>query len=217
MDFDEDDYKSMDAVAKALVALAPQVFPDQLDINLSRVCKSQGDLTSHELTEFVDVIDACMGKLYVKHKGQNWRDEKIDELTEDGLVFLWYTDGSGVAGFMAFKLALELYGKTLYLYEIQILPKFQGKGLGKQFMDCFHRYAALVNGNALNPSIPHCSLLETGATSLTVFADNNKAVEWYKRLGYVHTSDSPADRRLRGGKVVKPSYYLLTRPLLDTS
>lgn len=216
MDFDENDLPAMDAVARAIVSLVPLAFPESISIGdklLTRVCTSEADIEEPMLDKLVEVIDKCMGKLYVKHKGRNWKEEKLDELTEPGLVFVWYTCEEDICGFIAFKLVNELYGKTLYLYEIQILPEYQGKRFGSDLMTHFHRMAVIVNAATSNLNISSRALLSTRATSLTVFSDNVKALAWYTRIGYYPSPDCSTDRKLRGGKVVKPSFYLLTRPL----
>lgn len=217
--FDESDMDLMDSVSDSLAKLVTQIFPDTLDIDgvtFTRKCVGQHKVEFYMVSRLVRVIDECMGDLYVKHKGENWRDEKIDELTESGLVTVWYADGVEMCGFMAFKLALELYGKCLYLYEVQVLPKYQGKRIGSIFMDLFHRFASAVNECSTNSMIPNHSLLDTTATSLTVFSDNERACEWYYRHGYVPTADSPCDKVMRD-RIIKPSFYLLTRPLQQYS
>lgn len=216
MEFDENDLPTMDLVSRTIVSLVPLVFTESVhlcDKLLTRVCTSEADIEEPMLHLLVEVIDKCMGKLYVKHKGRNWKDDKVDELTEPGLVFVWYTCGEDIGGFVAFKLVNELYGKTLYLYEIQILPEYQGKGFGSDLMKYFHQLTVVVNAATSNLNIPCHALLSANASSLTVFSDNVKALAWYTRIGYYPSPDSDTDRKLRGGKVVKPSYYLLTRPL----
>lgn len=216
MDFDENDFPAMDAVAQSIVSLVSLTFPESISIGdkvLTRVCTSEADIEEPMFDHLLEIIDKCMGKLYVKHKGANWKEEKLDEWAEPGLVFVWYKCEEVICGFIAFKLVLELYGKTLYLYEIQILPEYQGKRLGSELMTNFHRIAVMVNAATSDTNIPVHALLSTKATSLTVFSDNAKALAWYTRIGYYPSPDCDTDRKLRGGKVVKPSFYLLTRPL----
>lgn len=216
MQFDENDLMAMDAVSRSIMSLVPLVFPQSIsieDIVLTRVCRSEADIDESMLDLLVEVIHKCMGKLYVKHKGKNWREEKLDELTEPGLVFTWYKCGNDLAAFIAFKLVEELYGKTLYLYEIQVLPEYQGKRLGTDLMKYFHRMALVVDAASTDSKVPYHAILTTKATSLTVFSDNVKAFAWYTRMGYIPSPDCSVDRKLRGGKVVKPSFYLLTRPI----
>lgn len=214
--FDEEDQDAMESVASTLCKLVPSVFPDKITVNgkdFARICKPEHQIQVSMISRLIKVIDECMGDLYVKHKGVDWRQEKIEELTEPGLVMLWYADGINICGFLSFKLVMESYGKALYLYEIQILPQYQGKGVGARLMEQFHQLASLVNSQTSNTELELHSLLSTEATSLTVFSDNEKAFAWYKRNGYVECSDSPVDRVLRNGTVIKPPYYLLTRPL----
>lgn len=46
---------------------------------------------------------------------------------------------------------------------------------------------------------------------LTCFTRNTGALRFYERLGFARDESSPADRRLRGGKVVRPDYVILSR------
>lgn len=215
-EFDENDRDTMEGVSLVLVDLVPLIFPDTIALDgtiFMRTCKPEHEMQFFMIGQLIKIIEECMGDLYVKHKGENWREEKVDELTEPGLVMLWYADGTDICGFLAFKLAQELYGKTLYLYEIQVLPRYQGKGIGSRLMHFFHQFARFVNDSTFNTSINYHRLLSTGATSLTVFSDNARALTWYTSHGYVPSVDCPADRQLRDGKVIKPSFYLLTRPV----
>lgn len=217
MDFDEDNYECMENVANSIKTLVPRTFrfgDEKFLLN----CKTVAELDTPDLQLFVSTIDKCMGAMYVKHKGKNWQEEKFEELAEEGLVFVWLSEQnsdetSEMCGFLAFKLALELYGKTLYLYEIQISPRFQEIGLGRKLMLSFHELAKLLDASVGNLEISYSSLPSTKYTSLTVFSDNTRALNWYQRLGYDFTDDSPRDRELRGGKVKRPSYYLLARPI----
>ena len=46
---------------------------------------------------------------------------------------------------------------------------------------------------------------------LTCFASNARAMRFYERLGFGVDEFSPRERQLRGGKVVKPDYVILSR------
>jgi ribosomal protein S18 acetylase RimI-like enzyme len=49
---------------------------------------------------------------------------------------------------------------------------------------------------------------------LTVFTANTHAETFYRRLGYVEDASSPQARKLRGGKVKRPEYLILSKTLL---
>ena len=46
---------------------------------------------------------------------------------------------------------------------------------------------------------------------LTCFASNASGLRFYERLGFDKDDFSPRERKLRGGKTVKPDYVILSR------
>lgn len=205
----------MVSLAQSLAILAQQVFPPSLqwgNSSYTRHCGASLAVSIAQLDGFVNVIQDAMGDMYVAHKGHEWPEEKVVELLEPGLVFVWYTHGAQVASFVAFKIVEEDNGKALYLYEIQVIPECQRALWGRKLMSGFHSLAVLANTKATG-HLPQCEHLVTERTSLTVFGDNDRAFEWYSRMGYVLAPGSPEARTLRSGTIIKPDYYLLTRIL----
>lgn len=156
----------------------------------------------------VDIIDETIGELYAEHNGSNWKREKIKELSEPGLtyVFLTHLKSSKTVAFICFKLCLDTENElVLYLYEIHVTRGFQGQGIGQYLINQFHNlFTDLVHSsNRLYNQL--------SGTALTVFSDNRRALSWYETMGYQLTEDSPVDKVLRSGKVIKPDYYLLKR------
>lgn len=148
-----------------------------------------------------------IGRHYIKHKGPEWEHEKLNEMQEDCLIYVYYCDSkSNVIAFVSFVLTFE-EGLVLYLYEIQILPDYQGQGLGKTLIDSFHQLAPMHREGLV---IDGLDISDLEGTKLTVFSDN-KALNWYQMLGYELAEESPTDKKLRGGKVIKPDYYILFR------
>lgn len=211
MQFDEYDEDLMKPLAETISKLAAGFFPETILVG-AKLLKRTISAAPPSLESFIDVVDTCMGKLYVKHKGKLWKEEKSEEFLEVGLVFIWYSLENKISAFIAFKPVEESYGKTLYLYEIQILPEFQGDRFGATLMHSFHRLASYIDTRTEDSSLSKHEHLETDATSLTVFADNTMAFQWYKRLGYTLTDDSPVDRVTRK-RTVKPDYYLMSREI----
>lgn len=212
--FDEDNDAVMGPLGASMGIVAAEVFPATVTLkgqNFELHCASTETLRDLEIARFIELIDECMGQFYVRHKGEDWKMEKVDEMTETGLVYTWYESHGVIAGLMSFKLVTESYGQVLYLYEIQISPKFQGEKLGSKFVSGLHVMSTVLNTRTKDLQLPMSTHFSNIGTGLTVFSDNSRALDWYHRLGYSPSEGSPTDKRLRNGKVVKPSYYLLFR------
>ncbi|KAK6454846.1 histone-specific N-acetyltransferase NAT4 [Scheffersomyces xylosifermentans] len=167
------------------------------------------NLPPKKLRQFVDLVDRNLGKFYVKHTGKpTWKLDKFEEMRESGLIYVWLTsEDNSIVGFMSFKLCSEDEDETvLYLYEIHIVPQFQALKLGGKLMQIFHALAKDLSDRKSPWYFQSCK-----ATSLTVFTDNSPALSWYLKLGYKIHPNSPQDKHLRSGKVVKPDYYILIR------
>lgn len=206
-EFNEEDPFLMEAIA------------EDLQLNFINGAFKVGKFTTHsevahnlsdeQLQEFIDTIDDNIGDLYVKYRGNEWKDDKEDEMTEPGLVMVWFKDDAEeLVGYLSFKLCVDddvVF--VLYLFEIHLVKEYQGKKYGRQIIDQFHDFAQLLmnSKNELYRTVQ--------GTALTVFSDNERAFKWYSNLGYKLTEGSPVDKKLRSGKVVKPEYYLMRREL----
>lgn len=51
----------------------------------------------------------------------------------------------------------------------------------------------------------------TKKVMLTCFISNTNGLRFYERIGFIKDDFSPRDRVLRGGKVVRPDYVILSR------
>ncbi|MDC6271131.1 GNAT family N-acetyltransferase [Acetobacter pasteurianus] len=171
------------------------------------------DLAQEQIEELISIIDDNLGDLYIKNNGTNWKiDKDRDEMKEPGLVVVWFTekDKTRVAGYISFKLCFDADERfVVYLYEIHFRKDFQGKSLGRLVMDQFHFFAKGLQRS------DHSLYQRVKGTSLTVFSDNERALNWYKRLGYQLAENSPEDKVLRSGKIRKPGYYLLRRGIIS--
>lgn len=203
-EIDEQDGELMAQLAHHVCLLIPTAFS---------VPSSAPNLTLHWLPvnklattddvrveSFVDMIDATMGELYTKHRGRHWKMEKLVEAREPGLVYIWLQDQSAIVGYLSVKVVLNEGQNVLYLYEIHIDPAAHGRGWGSHLISCYHRLALRI----AKPT-------PLDSTCLTVFADNDRALKWYRDLGYKLAENSPTDRKLRGS-IKRPSYYILARP-----
>ncbi|CCH40723.1 Histone-specific N-acetyltransferase NAT4 [Wickerhamomyces ciferrii] len=189
-------------------------FPDKIigyDVQVS--------IEPKNVHEFVELVSINLGHFYSRNHGSNWKLDKVKEMEESGLVFVSIWDHDQLVGFISFVDTIDDDIRVLYLYEIQINPNHQGKSLGKLFINYFHdlaKYLSKINNKIYsnyNNNNPHDYLDRTETlkgTKLTVFSDNS-VLDWYIKLGYDKSEDSPQDRKLRSGKVIKPEYYLLFR------
>ncbi|GEQ66690.1 hypothetical protein JCM33374_g353 [Metschnikowia sp. JCM 33374] len=214
--FDESDEMFMASLSQSMADLIPQIFPGEMDMagqihTLHILPVSQMD--TPQIEQFLGVVDKCLGPFYARHKGPSWKIDKLDEMAEPGLIYIWYEHHGSVSCFLSLMMVLEPLGKTLYLYEIHVSPEYQGRRLGSRLMGFFHDYGNFLNQKAHQSPSGQTRHLASVATGLTVFSDNEKAKNWYFKLGYDFSADSPLDKRLRNGKVVKPSFYILYRLL----
>ncbi|KAI5965580.1 NAT4 [Candida pseudojiufengensis] len=159
--------------------------------------------------EFVNMIDENIGDLYERHKGKDWREEKMIELEEPGLIFIWLTNFKDVIiAYLSFKLCLDDDDVlVLYLFEIHILKEYQNQKIGQQLIDEFHNLVLSLK-NSSNKLYQNLK-----GSALTVFADNEIALNWYQNMGYALTRNSPKNKILRNQKVIKPSYYLMRKSI----
>ncbi|XP_052142165.1 uncharacterized protein LOC127761869 isoform X4 [Oryza glaberrima] len=80
-------------------------------------------------------------------------------------------------GFVHYRFVLEEDVPVVYVYELQMVPSAQGKGLGKFLMELIELIACKS---------------QMGAVMLTVQKANNLAMAFYKKLRYVISSTSPS-------------------------
>ncbi|TID23072.1 hypothetical protein E6O75_ATG02246 [Venturia nashicola] len=105
-----------------------------------------------------------------------------------------------ILGFTSFSLEIDhdTHIPQLYLYEIHLLPPARSLGLGRHLM-------------SLNEILARS--LELEKVMLTVFTCNSKAEGMYRRLGYVMDEESPKERVLRSGKIVRPKYLIMSKAI----
>lgn len=176
-----------------------------------------------QIEKFAALVELNLSHFYIELNGNEWFSNKLEEMQENGLVYVSYHASASsrshsrnvddLIGFISFVDTLDHEGRVLYLYEIHIHPDHQHRGIGKLMIDKFHQLAREISHtkkeNVNNEKDERGGQVLKG-TKLTVFSENG-VVGWYKRLGYLVSEDSPRDRVLRSGKVVKPDYYLLYR------
>lgn len=156
-----------------------------------------------------DTLDACMAliELTSAHDYQNseikWstsKKRKEMKLPDMKYIVLFDEQSGSLAGFISFMVTYEDGYEVLYLYEIHLATTWQGKGVGKKFLDVIESIGKNVG-------------LEK--VMLTVFRSNTRAVTWYQALDYVEDEYSPAPRRLRNGTIKEPTYIIMSKRLKD--
>jgi len=170
-------------------------------------------VSSQRLHRFANLVESNLNDYYVSAQGMNWKANKLQEMSEAGLIYGWCMVRNDLVAFILFKLCDNEDMKVLYLYEIQISKQFQKAKVGSSLMSCFHRLVSILNNSNLENDCSHY-LHGIDGTSLTVFPKNTIAANWYFKLEYNYTHLSPRPRTLRNGKIVYPSYYNLYK-LID--
>lgn len=154
LEFDENDLDVTVPLAKSVAVVALDAFPAKIvcdSVDYVRKCEPVASISKSTLTGCLELLDECLGTLYVKHKGQGWQNAKQDEMRDPALVYVWYEGVIGVACFVSFRIVSEPYGSSLYLYEIHVRPLLQGQQLGSKLIGGFHRLAeTLCRVNSLS-------------------------------------------------------------------
>jgi ribosomal protein S18 acetylase RimI-like enzyme len=104
-----------------------------------------------------------------------------------------------LGGFTSFMVTYEAGIPVLYCYELHMHPDMQGRGTGELLMDILHKIGSRIPG------------LEK--TMLTVFAANEGARRFYRRMGYEKDETCPTQMALKSGRTKEWSYLILSRSL----
>ena len=112
------------------------------------------------------------------------------------------TPADKVEAFLSFMITYEDGHEVIYCYEIHLSEHLQSCGLGKQLMGIMEEVGQRVG---------------VEKAMLTVFLENEGALSFYERLGYVEDDYSPRPRKLRNGVVKKPDYIILSKALEQQS
>ncbi|XP_076949310.1 uncharacterized protein LOC143621916 [Bidens hawaiensis] len=113
--------------------------------------------------------------------GEEWpTEEKVKrrDMTSPEALYIFVYNDKSIIGFVHYRFVIEEEIPVLYVYELQLEPAFQGKGLGKFLMQ-------LVELIACNNGM--------GAVVLTVQKQNTSAINFYlNKLKYNISSISPS-------------------------
>ncbi|KAF2427545.1 hypothetical protein EJ08DRAFT_615848 [Tothia fuscella] len=162
-------------------------------------------IPSHDLEACFNLIEQTSEADY-RASSKGWNPtHKREEMREEDLRYIIVrpsgssnTTATPISAFLSFMLTFEVEQPVIYIYEIHTTPQGRGIGLGKHLMQ-------LVEGVGTKVGVDK--------SMLTVFTRNNFAEELYKRLGYAIDEKSPQVRKLRGGMVKKPEYFVMSKDL----
>lgn len=202
------------------------------------------------LNDLLDLLDDNLGSTYRKVSEDiydnklSWKANKLNEMQTENLIYVYYysKNKKKIILYMSFMLTeefnvsqLNCNENVIYLYEIQIMKNYHCFGLGTLMMEYIFQVGKNFNQKVFRNMHDSIKIEKDeqkngiNSIALTVFADNNNALKFYKKLGFKLTIDSPIDeivhvrKRTRMQKTsstvndkekrIKPIYYLLYCPL----
>jgi ribosomal protein S18 acetylase RimI-like enzyme len=139
-----------------------------------------------------------------KRASQGWHpDHKREEMHENDMRYILVrstenSESNEILAFTSFMLTTEDDEAVIYIYEIHLMPDLQGTGIGKSLMQIVEHVGRQVG---------------VSMSMLTVFTANAHADAFYRRIGYMEDASSPRARKLRGGKVKRPEFLILSKSL----
>lgn len=184
------------------------------------------EIPENTLEECLKLLDLNLGKVYETVNGRKWRISKREEMLEPGLVYVLFRlkETGKLLGFLSVKIINEIDFHLLYLYEIQLDPRYRNLRFGSFLMRKLEEIVKSINESGKvkklwyknfkedYDDINDPNLLLTGI-GLTVFSVNKGARKLYQRFGYKLHHDSETDKVLRNGKIIEPDYYMLEKQI----
>jgi len=150
------------------------------DVDLTLSTKRVTDLSQDKKEVIIDLLEINMKKLYEESEwgwnAKNKRDEMLDD-------HAWYLlaekpDGT-IVGFSHFRFDMDYDDEVLYVYEIQIDPNYQRKGLGRFMMQVLELLAFKADMRKI---------------MLTAFKHNLEAGKFFKKtMKYEVDETNPVD------------------------
>ncbi|KAK4162390.1 acyl-CoA N-acyltransferase [Cladorrhinum sp. PSN259] len=156
-------------------------------------------LSDTDLQACFDLIAETSKHDYENSAGKWKPAHKLKEMKSPELRYILVKDFAGktVRGFTSLMPTYEDGQPVIYCYEIHLKPELQGSGLGRLLMGMLVKVAERV------PPVKK--------VMLTCFLANERGVRFYQGLGFEKDEISPVERRLRGNKVVKVDYVIMSR------
>ena len=107
-------------------------------------------------------------------------------------------DEGEILGFMSFMITYEDGREVIYLYEIHLVERLRGRGVGAKLLKMFEDAGRAA---------------QVQKAMMTVFRANGGALRLYEKLGYREDEYSPRPKKLRGGIVREADYVIWSKNL----
>ncbi|OTA68656.1 acyl-CoA N-acyltransferase [Hypoxylon sp. EC38] len=167
---------------------------DRFSLSLTQ----SGNLNAGDLDECFGLVEETSRADY-EASTIGWKpSKKLAEMKSPELRYIIVKDSMGrVRAFTSLMPTYEEGEPVVYCYEIHLKPELQGIGLGKTLMEFLESVA--VN----TPPIEK--------VMLTCFLSNERALAFYRKLGFKRDEISPEPRKLRFGKEFIPDYVIMSK------
>ncbi|KAF3936611.1 hypothetical protein ABW19_dt0209155 [Dactylella cylindrospora] len=202
----------IDTSLLSFVTGAPHVngVPQSSSYNIELYMSST--LPDNVFSDCFDLLEANLSESY-RATTKGWQPKKKkEEMKHPAMRYLILTSGSTTeptstdpekiqptfVGFLEFMVTEEEGSEVIYTYEIDIVPSYQGLGLGRKLLDVAEEFGKRVG---------------VEKAMLTVFDSNRGARRFYEREGYEIDDISPEPKILRNGLVKQPTFHILSKVL----
>ncbi|CAI8595079.1 unnamed protein product [Vicia faba] len=152
---------------------------------------------AEEKVKRVEMVDPEACYIFVHEVDNSKAGEMTTMLTAEDTSTSRLEDSSLLVGFVHYRFVLEEEVPVLYVYELQVEPRVQGKGLGKFLMELIE---LIAQKNCMS------------AVMLTVQKANLSAMKFYtSKLRYIISATSPS----KVNPKIETSYEILCRTFSD--
>ncbi|KAK4241180.1 acyl-CoA N-acyltransferase [Achaetomium macrosporum] len=156
-------------------------------------------LSEQDLAACFRLIEETSRKDY-ENSAWKWRPEKkLKEMKSPDLryVLVKEKDTGLIRAFTSLMPTYEEGQPVIYCYEIHLQPELRGTGLGALLMAIHSTVGA--------------NLPPVTKVMLTCFLSNQRALAFYRKLGFEKDEISPGPRKLRHGKTFIPDYVIMSQ------
>ncbi|KAK3983844.1 acyl-CoA N-acyltransferase [Cladorrhinum sp. PSN332] len=160
-------------------------------------------ISPSDLQACFDLIAETSKHDYEKSTSGWQPDQKLKEMKSPELRYILVKDADTktVKGFASLMPTYECTQPVIYCYEIHLKPELQGTGMGSLLMGLLENVAGRV------PPVRK--------VMLTCYLSNERGLKFYRKLGYERDDISPVERRLRGNKVIRPDYVIMSKVVVE--